>query len=216
MPASRSLRNWRTERAAALDELEAAHAAVGGTGPGRRTATQALNQSYVALLAGHFQGFCRDLHTEWSATLAEAFAANAERAWRSAAGVVCGPPPAPAVERWRGLRRLTYRNLTASRRLDGGNANLETLEDDFGRLLDVKLKTVLPSLDRRADGRLQRLRMLNMWRNAIGHQDFRKPTVTTGRVALKDVRDWRRACDGLAETLDRLCRQLLTDLANPR
>lgn len=51
-------------RARALDEIEAAHASVGGTGPGRRYATQQSNQAYAMLLASQFQGFCRDLHTE--------------------------------------------------------------------------------------------------------------------------------------------------------
>jgi len=48
----------------ALDEIEAAHASVGGTGPGRRYATQQINQAYALLIASQFQGFCHDLHTE--------------------------------------------------------------------------------------------------------------------------------------------------------
>ena len=53
-----------TSRRRALDEIEAAHASVGGTGPGRRYATQQINQAYAVLLASQFQGYCRDLHTE--------------------------------------------------------------------------------------------------------------------------------------------------------
>ena len=61
---SHSYREWLSKRARALDETEAAHASVGGTGPGRRYATQQINQTYAVLVASQFQGFCRDLHTE--------------------------------------------------------------------------------------------------------------------------------------------------------
>jgi hypothetical protein len=59
-----SWNEWNTTRAAELDEIEAAHAAVGGSGPGRRYATEQVNHAYAVLLAAQFQGFCRDLHSE--------------------------------------------------------------------------------------------------------------------------------------------------------
>src|SRR5688572_17317701 len=61
---SRSLLRWQGERAEALVEIEGAHASVGGSGPGRRYATQQLNHAYAMLLSSQFQGFCRDLHSE--------------------------------------------------------------------------------------------------------------------------------------------------------
>lgn len=61
---SRSLLTWRTTATAALNEMEAAHAAVGGTGRGRRYAIQQINQAYTVLLSSRFQRFCRDLHSE--------------------------------------------------------------------------------------------------------------------------------------------------------
>ena len=61
---SKSLTRWRGELADALNEIEDAHATVGGTERGRRYATQQINYSYAALLSSHFQGFCRDLHSE--------------------------------------------------------------------------------------------------------------------------------------------------------
>ena len=61
---SHSLIRWNSERADALDEIESARAMVGGTERGRRYATQQINYSYAALLSSHFQGFCRDLHSE--------------------------------------------------------------------------------------------------------------------------------------------------------
>lgn len=48
----------------ALDRMEHAHRAVGGSSPGRRYATQQINQSYLVMLSSHFQQFCRDLHSE--------------------------------------------------------------------------------------------------------------------------------------------------------
>src|SRR5437870_3298320 len=62
--ASLSLQHWLAARGTALDEIEDAHRHVGGSGPGRRYATQQINQAYAVLLASQFQGFCRDLHTE--------------------------------------------------------------------------------------------------------------------------------------------------------
>src|SRR5260221_7408947 len=61
---SHSLISWNGERADALNEIENAHAMVGGSERGRRYATQQINYSYAALLSSHFQGFCRDLHSE--------------------------------------------------------------------------------------------------------------------------------------------------------
>lgn len=62
---------WENDRAASLDEVLAAHSAVGGAGPGRRVATQQINQAYAVLLSSQFQGFCRDLHSESADHLAQ-------------------------------------------------------------------------------------------------------------------------------------------------
>ena len=61
---SHSFIRWNVERSDALDEIENAHAMVGGTERGRRYATQQINYSYAALLSGQFQAFCRDLYSE--------------------------------------------------------------------------------------------------------------------------------------------------------
>ena len=60
---SKALLAWKSDRARSLDEIENAHASIGGTGPGRRYATQQMNQAYAVMVASQFQGFCRDLHT---------------------------------------------------------------------------------------------------------------------------------------------------------
>ena len=61
---SKALRRWINSQAAALDQMENAHASVGGKGRGRRYTTDQINQAYAVLLASQFQGFCRDLHSE--------------------------------------------------------------------------------------------------------------------------------------------------------
>ena len=45
-----AFQDWSTVRAASLDEIENAHRAVSGTGPGRRYVTQQINQAYAVLL----------------------------------------------------------------------------------------------------------------------------------------------------------------------
>ncbi len=63
MPSA-SFRTWAGPRAAKLDEIEAAHAALTGSGRGRRWATEQVNHAYAVLLSSQFQAFCRDLHSE--------------------------------------------------------------------------------------------------------------------------------------------------------
>src|SRR5262245_32662023 len=77
---SNALTRWISTRAAALDEIEAAHRAVGGIGPWRRVATQQLNYAYAVLLSSQFQGFCRDIHSEAVEHLARTLVAASFRA----------------------------------------------------------------------------------------------------------------------------------------
>src|SRR5437016_2897894 len=109
MPST-SFRQWRTVRASGLDEIAHAHAAVGGTARGRRYTTQQINRAYAMLLASHFQGFCRDLHSECVAHLL---------------AVISPPPP---------LWNLVRAEFDRSRLLDRGNAQPSSLGADFARL----------------------------------------------------------------------------------
>jgi hypothetical protein len=56
---SLSLQKWMSVRVGELDETENAHRTVGGIQPGRKYATQQINQAYVMLLSSQFQRFCR-------------------------------------------------------------------------------------------------------------------------------------------------------------
>ena len=175
---SLSFNLWNTDRRAALDQIAAAHAAVGGAGPGRRYATQQINQAYAMLLSSQFQGFCRDLHSE-------------------AVDHICGPVAAG------NSRMLLLRiRFTTGRKLDMGNPNPGNLGADFG-FFNLPLWPALNSHNPANNARNQVLGTLNEWRNAIAHQDF-DPAKLGGRTAvrLSDVKHWRRTCEDLATDLD--------------
>ena len=177
---SQSLHQWLGERTAILDEMEAAHRSVGGVGRGRRHATEQINHAYSVLLSAQFQGFCRNLHSECADSVAR---------------VVVPGNLGPVI------RQL----LLQGRKLDSQNPNPGNLGSDFGRFSLLFWDDV-----RRADVRVDKwkddLEELNVWRNAIAHQDF--DPVRLGATALRifRVRSWRRSCNGLAQVFDRVMR----------
>jgi hypothetical protein len=186
---SPSLVRWRTVGQAEIDELVAAHHAIGGIGPGRRTATQQINYALLVQLASQFQRYCRDLH---------ALCADA---------VVSAAPPAlqPALD-------LAF---TAGRKLDRQNAHSGTLGDDFGRF-GPRFWLAVDALGPQFAVRRRRLDQLNAWRNAIAHQDFRHvgtdPLTQGSRADLPTFRTWRSALDQLAGGIDRAMYRELTGI----
>jgi len=165
--------------------MVAVHSAVGGTGPGRRYATEQVNNAYAVLLSSQFQKFCRDLHS-----LAADYIAN------------LGPPS---------IRKVVMVRFTEGRKLDTGNPNPGNLGSDFNRFgFDFwdKVHSVNPKNARRQE----KLKELNVWRNAISHHDFAAPQLA-GRnfIRLKEVTGWRRTCDALATEFDNVVlRHLMT------
>jgi len=180
---SSAINTWRTAAQAALDELEAAHRAVGGQGRGRRYATLQINYAYAVLLCSQFQGFCRALHTE----AADVLAARLADAW---------------------ARPLLRASLVIERRLDRGNPTPSNLSKDFS-VFGMKLWADLVRTDSRIARRRQALAGLNEWRNAIAHQDW---TSVGPTLRIAEVRRWRRECGHLAIGLDRAVRQRLLEL----
>jgi len=175
---------WTTVRAASLDEIEGAHAAIGGTGPGRRYATRQVNHAYTVLLSSQFQGFCRDLHTE------------------CVDAVVRTLP--------RTLQPIAEQGLPRDRKLDRGNPNPGNLGADFGRF-DFNFWGAVYAADQRNERRRVLLDELNEWRNAIAHQDFARMGSGGGVLQLRQVRGWRAACDALARSFEEvLFRQMVT------
>lgn len=180
---SLSFQTWNTQRLPALDELEVAHRSVGGTGRGRRYATQQINQAYAVLLSSQFQGFCRDLHSE----CADHF--------------VQSVPP--------GLVRATFRKvLEENRKLDKGNANPANIGADYNRF-GISIWYNAKRHDVRNQGRRDRLDELNRWRNAIAHHDFDPIALGGSELRLRWVRNWRSACEQVAISFDEILRNYL-------
>jgi hypothetical protein len=185
---SLALQRWFGELADALDEIENAHRAVGGSGPGRRSATQHLNQAYAVLLAAQFQGFCRELHTQCTAHLA--------------AGV--------ADPTLRALFRSSY---LRHRMLDRGNANAENIGSDFG-CFNLSFWASVDAHRSQNPRRRSLLKDMNEWRNAIAHHSFSAVMLRGGRptLGLAQVQGWRTACDGLARSFDAVMKDHLRTL----
>ena len=183
---SNALREWTTTRAADLNEIASAHVAVGGSNRGRRFATQQINRAYAVLLASHFQGYCRDLHSECVGHLLSGIS-----------------QALPIVES----------EFLRNRKLDFGNAQPDSLGIDFKRLGLGNFWDAVIRLDPKNADRKQSLWELNLWRNAIAHQKFDPARLGgTTRLQLSKVRSWRRTCEGLAMTFDEIMRQLVLDL----
>ena len=176
---SQAFQKWQTDRSDELDEIVAAHVSIGGTGRGRRFATQQINHAYAMLLSSQFQGFCRDLHSE---------------------SIECLVLTVSPIS----LQQLLQHELGSSRKLDRGNPNPGNIGSDFDRF-GRSFWPQVHLLDPLNVTRQAALEQLNLWRNAIAHQDF-DPTRLGGRRALhlRHVSDWRKACDGLASSFDRV------------
>ena len=181
---SQSLSRWNDERLAALDEIEDAHASVGGSERGRRYATQQINYAYAAILSSQFQGFCRDLHSE------------------SIDYLVTVVPTA--------LQDALRVEFLFNRTLDRGNPHPGAIGSDFSRL-GVDFWAEVYALHALNNRRRELLQELIDWRNAIAHQDFNlvggDPTLHLARV-----RSWRSAVNALTGFFDRVMRSYLGGL----
>jgi hypothetical protein len=182
-----SLHEWDTTRSRDLDDIEAAHRSVGGSARGRRYATEQINHAYAVLLASQFQGFCRDLHSEWVDHLVRAIA--------------------PAI-----LQPVLRTEFLFNRSLNRGNANPSAIGSDFSRL-GVSFWPLIYVHYPQNDRRKLLLEELNTWRNAIVHQDF-DPIALGGSTVLHlvQVKRWRRACNRLAYSFDNVMQAYLVGI----
>ena len=167
-----------------MDEIETAHAAMGGSSRGRRYATQQVNHAYAVLLSSQFQGFCRDLHSECVDHLLQIIQ--------------------PAS-----LQVVLRAEFLLHRKLDRGNPTSGNLSADFNRL-GLQFWKVVCQIDQRNTNRQKRLGELNDWRNAIAHHDF-DPAKLGGRktLRLEEIRRFRNACNALATDFDRVMARYL-------
>lgn len=183
---SHSLLRWTGERAAALDEIEAAHAQVGGTERGRRYTTQQLNRSFAVLLSSEFQGFGRDLYSEF-------------------VDHVIAATPVP-------LQALVRGQFLWGQPFSRGNPQAGTIGSDYGRL-GLPFWDEVYAVHAHNRRRRALLDELMEWRNAIAHNDFDParfgPNPT---LHLAAVRRWRSALNGLCVGFDRVLRDHLTGI----
>jgi hypothetical protein len=172
----------------ALRDIENAHRAVRGSGPGARAASQQINQAYVVLLSAQFQGFCRDLHSECTDVL-----------------VV----PLTDLDQ----RQLFRDSLVFGRKIDRGNPNPGNLGSDFGRF-GLGFWSLVDAHRHENPVRRAGLEEMNNWRNAIVHQDFAASMLKAGRLTLTlaQVQVWRNGCDRLAQSFDEVLRTHLQRL----
>lgn len=180
---SRSLTIWNTTRKKSLDSALTGHGKVGKKGEGVVLVRQQVTQGTVMLLSSQFQGFCRDLHSE----CVDAFVASVSPA---GAGNIAT------------LQTALRAKLTMGRKLETGNPNPGNLGNDFNPF-GLKLFDEMMTADPANEGRKDLLEDLNLWRNAIGHQDFSKKELGgRTKITIQEVKDWRKACDGLAAAMD--------------
>ncbi|MGX7678278.1 hypothetical protein ACSMXN_05215 [Jatrophihabitans sp. DSM 45814] len=182
-----ALRSWETDRRSRVDELFGAHATVGGTGPGRRTATKQINWALTLCLAAEFQGYVRDLHDEATDVFID----------RSRA-------PTAAVE------SVLTNLLTLNRQISVKNATASTLQQDFARfgfkvLDEVRVRYV------RGARWLAALDAINGARNGIAHSDHDKILIAAGGkpITLSAVKNWDATLRALARAIDRVTAEKL-------
>jgi hypothetical protein len=190
--SSSALQNWETARRSRINELLSAHAAVGGTGPGRRTATQQLNWALTLSLAAEFQGFVRDLHDEASDVL-------------TSRSYVLSPALGSV---WANL-------LTLNRQLSTKNATASTLQQDFARF-GFKVLDEVKVRYRRGDKWLKALESMNAARNAIAHSNHDQIAATSGGtpISLTKVKSWYGVLRNLSKAIDRITADNLAVLTN--
>ena len=139
MPSA-SLERWQNDRMPRLDRVEAQCAASLALVPSLPQLVEENLRGYALLLSAHFQGFCRELHTECAQIV---------------------------VSRVRvSLQVLIQTQFVAHRKLDQGNPNLQNLRADFERF---GFGFDLAAADPANPNRLRDLAALNRWRNVAAH-----------------------------------------------
>jgi hypothetical protein len=177
---SSALREWRGTSGEVLDEIELVHRRVEGTGVGGRILTRQVNYAYATLIAAHFQGYCRAVHTEAARALAVTVLDSA------LASVFAGL-------------------LTEKRAVDRGNPTPRNLGRDFDRF-GFGFWSHIEAADRRNRKRKEKLSQLCEWRNGITHADVSRKRaagqLVPSEIDLSACRDWRRSIGALATSID--------------
>lgn len=202
---SDALDRWLTERAEALDSLDAIHGKITGRTRGRKYDTKHLNRALFVALAAEFQGFCRDLHED-----AAIHIANSLETLPGNARIV--PVVLDALVRERTVN--PKKGPDRDRRLDKGNADFSALVTDFATLgihLGAELKQRYPVKSPKWE---KTLVALNGARNGIAHSDTDK-LISAHRehgLTLATFRRWRSSLNGASAAMDKVVGTYLLDL----
>jgi hypothetical protein len=180
---SNALTRWQNERLPRLNLVDAQNIAIGAQMPQNPQLVDENLRGYVLLLAAHFQGYCRDLHSECVQAAANAV-------------------PVPML--------LMFQRLCEEgRELSKANAKYSSIKADFERfdfsLTDALTADPLLALAVRATNAelITRINHLNSWRNYAAHHNALPPNVG-GPFTLLMVQLWKNSCNGLATELDRV------------
>jgi hypothetical protein len=172
---SKALLDWQTNRVSRLGDSQCDATSV-LVPPNPQLADENL-RGFVMLLSAHFQGFCRDLHSECVQAVADAVAQP--------------------------MRFMIQTQCVAGRELDGANPRYDVIRKDFERFgLDLRAAlTANPATAAANTNSVTLIGHLNLWRNYAAHHKTSMPT-HGGPFALATVRVWKQACAGLAAELD--------------
>jgi hypothetical protein len=140
---------------------------------------EALERSFVLVLAGEFQGFARELHYEVAEFIATVMARRNQTHFT-----------------------IIRNNLTKKRELDTQNAKPQSLLVDFERLgisdLWVDITNANPS------GQLwrQHLGDLNAARNTIAPNGLGSLPASSASITISHITTWRATCDQVTSLMD--------------
>lgn len=189
-----ALEEWDGPSGEVLDEIELVHGRVEGTGVGSRVLTEQVNYAYAALIAAHFQRYCRAVHTE-------------------AADALIAAMPGPA------LADVMGGLLVERRFLDRGNPTPANLNRDFARF-GLELWPKVEADDHRNRKRKEKLEQLCHWRNGITHGDIPRKRAAGHLVPLdlnlETCEGWRRSLGALAGSIDRVLARQCQKLVGTR
>lgn len=173
MPSA-ALLKWQNDRLPSLLQVDGQCAASVAASPPNLALIDENYRGYVLLLAAHFQGFCRDLHTECAQIIASRVR------------------PSLAI--------LFQSQFSARRELDRSNANARSIIEDFSRFgfdMKAQLSGIVGATVLKAD-----LHLLNEWRNAAAHHNTTLPS--SGPLTVPLIQGWRNSCTSLATALDNI------------
>jgi hypothetical protein len=135
-------------------------------------------RGFVLHLSAHFQGFCRDLYTEYS------------QIWIAVISA--------------GLQATAQAQFYARLAFEKGNPSYDNIKRDFNRFgFLLNLQAVHPAGPQRATD----LGHLSDWRNKAAHQGTQPlGGGVPAALTLLIVQGWRASCDGLATSLNGILR----------